>query len=293
MKNSLVYTTTRTKNGIDYIIKIRLNDECKNGHQDFAITADKYKAGKARIDRNFLGGWAIGDEIAVEFPEFAIFNPLQLCDWKGIPMHAVSNGYYHLKNTGKEVFMDYLRINEAEYDALKDVGDEKHLAVLLVNMGIKARWEDEARAAIAELERLTGDTFLCDSVRDQWGIDDAKMEVLQKQFRDGYWTPDKVMARADAKREKQFADRRREIEEQRDNVIRKETFEASLKLAILDLGILCTNYIYYSHNDTFKFNWLDYSSAERLTDAEIESITNMLHDKFPQITVVGHEPKAA
>src|SRR6185312_390500 len=99
--NDIRFTTTKTKKGIDYVIKIRLNDECKNGHNDFSITGDMYLSGKVHTDRNNQGGGAIGDEIAKCFPEFKIFNDLHLCDAKGAPMYAQANGFYHLKNSSK------------------------------------------------------------------------------------------------------------------------------------------------------------------------------------------------
>ena len=89
--NDLRHTVeTTTKSGDQLQIKIRLNDECKNGHQDFSITGTVWEKGKPRTDRYMLRGGAMGDQIAKEKPEYAIFNRLHLCDYKGIPMKMVS-----------------------------------------------------------------------------------------------------------------------------------------------------------------------------------------------------------
>ena len=100
--NNLIHKAQKSK--IDYfgtkadiIVKISLNDECKNGHQDFAITADIYKAGY-RSDRYFLAGGCCHDDIIKYFPEFKIFIDLHLCDFEGSPMYPSANGFYHLKN---------------------------------------------------------------------------------------------------------------------------------------------------------------------------------------------------
>lgn len=43
--NDLRFTDNRIgKNGEQWTIKIRLNDECKNGHQDFSITGTCWEA---------------------------------------------------------------------------------------------------------------------------------------------------------------------------------------------------------------------------------------------------------
>lgn len=58
--NDLRHTIdTKDKDGNSMRIKIRLNDECKNGHQDFAITADVWEKGKPKTDRYcIMGGGA-------------------------------------------------------------------------------------------------------------------------------------------------------------------------------------------------------------------------------------------
>ena len=56
-------TTNSIKHVIDvnnkkhnYKINIRLNDECRNGHEDFAITADFWLPNNTRTDQNLIAG---------------------------------------------------------------------------------------------------------------------------------------------------------------------------------------------------------------------------------------------
>ncbi len=49
--NALRHTATKTVGNEVITVKIRLNDECKNGHQDFSITGDIYEAGKPMADK--------------------------------------------------------------------------------------------------------------------------------------------------------------------------------------------------------------------------------------------------
>jgi hypothetical protein len=61
--NDLRHTASKTKGGKVIIANIRLNDECKNGHQDFAITGEIYLAGKPSTDAICLGMGCVHDEI--------------------------------------------------------------------------------------------------------------------------------------------------------------------------------------------------------------------------------------
>lgn len=84
-------------------VKMRFDDNCKNGKQSFSITADIYRP-KAR-DVDACG--ALHDEIQQAFPELAEFVPFHLCDTRG-PMHYIANTAYHASNR------DYNGLREGE-----------------------------------------------------------------------------------------------------------------------------------------------------------------------------------
>src|SRR5882724_6961369 len=127
--NDLRHTIMVTANKKDVIIKIRLNDDCHNGHQDFAITANVYPTGK-RGDRNLISAGCCHEEILKARPDLKPFVDLHLSTAKGVPMYAIANGFYHLKNdcgngrSRKEVTMDYLRLTEKEFELIKIAEDE-------------------------------------------------------------------------------------------------------------------------------------------------------------------------
>lgn len=83
-----------TENGTDYKItaKVRYDDECGNGHNSFAITADikRMEHGFWRED----SGGCCHEEVAKHFPELAPFIKWHLCSSDG-PMHYVANTVYH------------------------------------------------------------------------------------------------------------------------------------------------------------------------------------------------------
>lgn len=166
VSNSLVHSFDKlVKGGKKHLfVTIRLNDEGRNGHQDFSVTGEIYEGGKPLTDENLLACGRIHDEIAEYFPEFEPFIKLHLADCEGAPMYAVENGFYHLKNDmTKEKFCNYYRIKPEQYDILKESKNELQFAFSLFELGIVKQWKEEAKEAIKILESLTNKTFLKDS----------------------------------------------------------------------------------------------------------------------------------
>ena len=176
--NNLRFTENRIdREGNRWEISICLNDECKSGHQDFSLTGCCYEAHKPKTDRNMITGGACGDEIAQLFPEYEIFNNLHLCDYLGIPMYCVGNGFYFLQNgfnrydegeNLKSKFCKYYRVTGKQFDILSCAKSKVHFARLLEENGIFEQWKEEADKAIKKLEELTGNEFVVDSVRTQY-----------------------------------------------------------------------------------------------------------------------------
>lgn len=73
------------------VVELRFDDDCNNGHESFAITADIRRA-EHGLWAEHAGG-CCHDEIAKRFPEFAHLIPWHLTSTDG-PMHYVSNALY-------------------------------------------------------------------------------------------------------------------------------------------------------------------------------------------------------
>lgn len=78
-------------NGTMYV-NIRFDDNCKNGHNTFAITADVYTA-ESRRRKDIAAGGCMHDEIAEVFPELSSFIRWHLVSTDG-PMHYITNTCY-------------------------------------------------------------------------------------------------------------------------------------------------------------------------------------------------------
>lgn len=241
--NDLRFSTLKTVGKKTIYVKIRLNDECKNGHQDFSITGDIYEAGKPKTDRYFISGGCIHDDIAKHFPEFKQFIDLHLCDYKGIPMHPTANGFYHLrqgfnktkpedKNFRAE-YCDYYRISPYQFEQLNEAENELQFALKLQSLGILEQWEEQAKKAIATLEEMTGTKFVIDSKRTQLVFPTPeKIKEEEERQKNGYYTPEAKAQREEEKRQQEFA----KLEAERQKELNKINTEYEVKRQVLQAG---------------------------------------------------------
>lgn len=280
LTNDLRYSTSKTVGRENITVEIRLNDECKNGHQDFSITADIYEAGKPKTDRYFISGGCCHNEILKAFPEFKIFVDLHLCDYEGIPMYAVENGFYHLRNgfnntkpeqpEFKKEFCDYYRITPEQFDVLNNTKNQLQYALVLQNNGILAQWKAEALTAIATLENLTGKHFKIDSIKTQYHAPTPEqLQEEESKVKSGYYTPEA----AEAREQQKAAEILDKLNTEEQKEIEKITTEYKVKRQVLSVGgkTALDNCIYYTHSKEISFNWRGY---DRISDTLVNKLRN-------------------
>ena len=270
------------KDGNQMTIKIRLNDECKNGHQDFAITADIWEKGKPKTDIYCIMGGCCHDEILKAKPGLKIFVDLHLCDYKGIPMHAIENGFYHLKEGFNEIkpesiefknkFCAYYRVTPDQFDILNTSENKIQYATKLISLGVLNQWETQANEAISRLEEMTGQKFLVDSKRTQFNAPTPEQlkEEEEKQI-SGYYT---IEAKEQREEEKKNIARER-LQAEWDEKMKEVSNEYSIKLRVLEVGgeSALKNCIYYKHTKQLAFNWKGYETiSEELINHIRENI---------------------
>lgn len=74
-------------------VNIRFDDQCRNGHQSFSITAEVYTV-ESRRCRDIAAGGCMHEEISKVFPELRPLVKWHLMNTDG-PMHYVANTCYH------------------------------------------------------------------------------------------------------------------------------------------------------------------------------------------------------
>lgn len=286
-KNSLIYKTSKKTPEGQLFVEIRLDDECKNGHQDFAITGDLYETGKPKTDRYLLACGCIHEEITKYFPEFKQFIALHLCDWEGVPMHAGANGFYHLETGFNEIkptekgfeekFCEYYRLTTEQFVTLKTAQNELQFSLMLKSLGVLKQWKIEAKKAIKKLEKLTGETFVMDSKRSNF-VEPTKEAIKEEKAKQesGFYTQAAIEARAQAKAEKEIEAMKLEAAQR----IKDINEELDIKIQLFKLGgkHFEENCIFYKHTRELKLNWRDY--GEKLSGEECNLIAQSL--KLPE-----------
>lgn len=270
--NSLVYKIEKQSKAFDAVIKIKLNDECKNGHQDFSITANIFKHGEPKTERNCIGGGCCHVDILKIAPEFKQFVNLHLCDKDGIPMYASANGYYHITvgfdNTTdqKEKFCEYYRVTPLQYEILRQTSSADEYGFTLVKLGIVDRWKIEAKEAIKELERLTGDTFIDDSKKSNLGLTPERLTELEKLDKEGYFSAENIAQRKAEKLAKLKADKIAEIEAEYNKATEIAEKQKAIQMFVVE-NIPTGNVIFYSGSNEVNFNWKTYE--KQVSEADI------------------------
>lgn len=255
-------------------IKIRLSETGKNGHEDFAVTGEINHPSR-RLDCLACG--CLHDEILAAVPEFAPFVALHLCDAEGVPTHAMANGFFWLAGSMPEAFPKTTRPNEpaekcaailashfrmtpAEVSELQAAGirDQTHLSAWMESRGYRARWQEDARAAIAALEKLTGARFESTATRRNWEpVSPETLADMAEKEASGYYSPEQTAARDAAARAAEKAKRIAAIHAEHVARVAKSTAEMQTRLFLAENDAPAGNVIYYSHTNTLCFNYLE------------------------------------
>lgn len=264
-------------------INIRLNDECRNGHEDFSITAyGEELDGRGRWQDTF--GGCCHDEILKHRPDLAPFIALHLSNCDGVPMYGAENGFYWFQgafpdtvtdlrpchgSTGssgkspdecRRILLDHLRANEKELAAICEFAPRSKMefAYILEKLGFRAKWKAEAREAIRQLEEWTGMEFESKATRETWEpLKPEQVAEIEHKQASGYYSPEQVaerdaIAKAECK-QKELA----EIEEEHKAKLLKLEQNKQIKVFLVEsFGTRHGhNVIWYSHTNEICANW--------------------------------------
>ena len=286
--NDLRHSITITKGNLRTTIKIRLNDECKNGHEDFAITADVYEQDKRGRWTDYMGG-CCHEHILELRPDLKPFVNLHLCTWEGLPMHCVSNAWYWFagmfpdnlgeRYTGatgssgksaaecRRIFSEHLRLTESEVDSFVAAGprSKDELQALIEDMGLPARWRAEAASAITQLESWTGKSFKSTATRGFWEpLPESTREEIKRRRESGYYSPNAVAARDEQAKRDRIAKKLAELQKERDKSITNINARFEVMQWLASRGFELENWIYYSHTKTFCLGWRNPAKPEEV-----------------------------
>lgn len=147
---------------------------------------------------------------------------------------------------------------------------------LLFNLGIVDRWKRESDELIAELENLCGkkwvNPYKPEKERFTLTLTDEERSLIEERIEAGYYSTENIEKRREEAHKAKMAEKRAKICEQYDKEIRKAEVGKKVMLCVLDYGLNVDNVIYYNHNNTLRFNWVDY--GEKITKEEFDNFVN-------------------
>lgn len=219
--NELIYKCSKEVNDTVVYVTIRLNDECRNGHNDFSITGEVYQKGKPKTDKYMICCGCCHNEILEAFPEFKIFVDLHLCSSDGYPMFLGQNAAYWISIGEDEKAMCDLRCDRDMYDKLYPYYiDNLLFKKAIADNGLLDIWSEQAKKAIAYLEKLTGNEFIED--KHVPFFSEKEVELIEN----GSVTLDSILKKREIekqeKRAKQIAKIEKEYSEQIKNADSKK-----------------------------------------------------------------------
>lgn len=272
------------------VIRVLLGDECRNGHEDFSVTAQIYRDGRG------YGGGCCHDHILELQPSLKLFVDLHLSDFRGAPMHAVENAFYwyagwkrlaHVDCHGgsggdgkssddcREIFRSHLRCTDEEMQ-LFDTCGATHVTELqahIEDLKMPERWRREADVAIATLESLTGKKFETKSTRTQFNrLTDEQRSLHLERYASGWYKPEAVAKRIAEKVEAKKQKLLKELEEDRVKAHEKIETKYMVRRWMIDAfgSEHRINLIHYEHENSISSNWS--STNKLLTKEEFDEI---------------------
>jgi hypothetical protein len=281
LKHSITVISAKEKT----LIKIHLNDECKNGHEDFSITADVWDKAANGNWRESMGG-CCHEHILSLRPKLKPFVDLHLSTFEGVPMHAMSNAWYWFQGAFPEsadcsnvnlgpchggtgsgakspaecraIFAEHIRATPEQVEAIAATNPrtQQELQAVIEDMGLPAQWKQEADAAIKQMEEWTGQTFESQATRGRFEPLSAEVkQIIAERRANGYYSPENVAARdAQAKADRK-AVKLAEIKKDLEINCAKLRAEYDGKKWLLEHDQDLSNWIYYTHTKTFCLGW--------------------------------------
>lgn len=280
--NWLIYKTE--KNWLN--VTIRLNDERKNWHNDFSVTANLYE------NWRLVSLGCLHDEILKLFPEFKIFIDLHLCDEYGLPIYTVSNMIYHIKNNKEKVLEYYNSINKKDLEILeKYIDDNNAFEYMLWKLGIIKKRNNYAKEAIKQLEELTGEKYEYKNKASTYLKNSFDTIEIEKKIKSWFFNKDKVTKRQQEKVNNKIKEsieyKKQRMEKEIKNVkIELKLFEivANKYFELTKNKTIFDNFICYHHDNRIVFNWKWY--GDEISQSNFELIRKEIKK---DVTLAGYE----
>lgn len=103
-------------------------------------------------------------------------------------------------------------------------------------------------------------------------LTDEERLLIEERIKAGYYSAENIEKRREEAHKAKMMEKRAEICEQYDKIIRNAETDKKVMLCVFDYGLSTDNIIYYNHTNTLPFNWRDY--GEKITQEEFDDFVN-------------------
>jgi len=293
--NKIVREETAKYGNITVRLTASIDDDCKNGLEDFSLTYCKWEDRFGRKDVTG-GGCAAGSEdkyVRRALRKFGLepVEKVHLSDFNGVPVYPTANAIFIAKERNFESFRDYLRLTDEEARVAVNIDDEFGLYVWLMDNGIIDRWKREANEAIAAIINGRDIEFESKATKPDghWyfkhPVTEGAIRAQRDLIREGYYNHEKSEKRAV---ERNLAECLKQIDgdiERSQERINEEEMRIKIKQAMRDVleehfvefkrpKLLIENCIWYSHRNEIAFNWR--TNSEKVIDEDYELFAKYL-----------------
>lgn len=147
------------------------------------------------------------------------------------------------------------------------------------------RWKRESGELIAEPENLCGkkwvNPYKPEEERFTLTLTDEERSLIEERIKAGYYSAENIEKRREEAHKARMMEKRAEIRERYDRVIREAETGEKVMLCVFDYGLSTDNVIYYNHTNTLSFDWRDH--GEKITQEEFDDfVSNVDRSQLPE-----------
>ena len=153
---------------------------------------------------------------------------------------------------------------------------------MLDSFGYIDNFKNIALKAIEILEGFTGEKFKSTATKSQLFDILGKSEAARLKIKEGFYTLEAEQERNKKQIEAQYNKNKTDILKVYSKKVKDAKLERDIQLHLLSVTHK-TNYIYYNHTNTLKFNWKTWEDNNFFTQKEISDILNTLPKNLKNI----------
>lgn len=244
-----------------YIINFALNDECKNGEEDFKASGVVFRKSTGNGHWYRCGWGQCWDEVYDLMPkEFQNICDLHMNRFDGRPMYAIENGWYYIQEGKRDVVKRHFMLTDEETEQIMGCMNDTQVYIFILDHNLVKRWKDKADAAIATLEKCQGVKFVSKATRPNPFNKFTPEMVAEERAKmtSDFYSAENCKRREEERYEQAIQDVKKEIMDKANERVVREKFDRDVTSRVVDTLIVHRDEI--PHLDKYLKDFIVYIS---------------------------------